>query len=133
MSTLRHFTLFFLFMLTACAQPSEQVTASSVKKKIEACSYSENCYLIDEIGNIQMLNRPREHFSRISDVCLRNGTHVEIMSEEPGSGSKLVFADCYYGEEKTAQITDWIFDDGRYNLTIQNCVREACVSRYRPI
>ena len=111
-------------VLMGCAG-SGPLTIAEVREKIASCSTSEDCWLIDQSGNRQMLTRSEADKSRPNDLCVA-GAEIVAISNETTDRSAMFKARCVRDGKKTAQVTLWYFPDGRYNLTVEDCLTTEC-------
>jgi hypothetical protein len=96
-----------------------------VREVISRCSTSESCYLLDDGGNRQMLTLSKADKMKPSLLCGEQAALVEI-AHDRGDGSALYRGECQIDGQKSAQVTLWYFNDGRYHLTIEDCRATGC-------
>ena len=96
-----------------------------VRDGISACSRSENCYLLDNSGNRQLIARPASDAARPLALC---GDPAEVVnvSNEATDHSGIFKGQCEISGTKTAQITLWYFPNGQNHLTIEDCKATGC-------
>ncbi|MXP30134.1 hypothetical protein GRI58_15095 [Porphyrobacter algicida] len=126
-----HFIFVLAFALTGCAD--NRPTEEKVREAISRCSSSENCYLLDNGGNLPMLARSKSDKIKPSLLCGEKAALVEE-ADDKSDGSAIYRGQCEIDGQKSAQVTLWYFDDGRYNLTIEDCHATGCKNGwFRPI
>jgi len=80
-----------------------------------------------------MLVRSKADKISPSLLCGEQATLVEE-ADYRSTGSSLYLGLCQIDDHKTAHVTLWYFDDGRYNLTIEDCRATGCKKGwFRPI
>lgn len=104
-----------------------------VREAISRCSTSENCYLLDDRGNQPLLTLSKADKMKPALLCGEQAALFEI-ADERSDGSSLYRGECQIDGQKSAQLTIWYFNDGRYNLTIEDCRKTRCQKGwFRPI
>ena len=80
-----------------------------------------------------MLVRSKADKIKPSQLCGGQATLAEE-ADYRSTGSSLYLGTCQIEGQKTAQVSLWYFDDGRYNLTIEDCRATGCKKGwFRPI
>ena len=80
-----------------------------------------------------MFARPKADKIKPSLLCGGQTTLVEE-ADYRSNDSSLYLGQCQIDGQKSAQVTLWYFDDGRYNLTIEDCRATGCTKGwFRPI
>jgi hypothetical protein len=132
---MKHVLLLILVFLqqTACAATESNYAAPPLRSLISGCAKSENCYIFDGHVARQVISTPVLDPNPTLNLCLAQGSIIDTVRDGRTEHSGMLDANCKKERRIVAFITLWYFPDGRYDLTLQNCIESVCGKRYRPI
>lgn len=119
--------------LGGCSATWSNFVPVPLAELLAKCHRSENCSVHD--GNVarSALSNAGTEVARLQRLCLDGKTTIETVKDVRGTHSGMLFAHCVAQGRKLANITLWYFPDGRYDLTLQDCIATKCNKWFVPI